>query len=400
MRSKSLSFVLGAAAFALVASDVRAQPVNVLSPSDFVIGIDNNRNRVGNTNTGAEGPTSAFDGNPAGDTKWFSAAREFGGLIITPAGGPATVQSLQFTTANDSPNRDPVTFQLFGTNNPVTTVNNGSGREDVWTFLGSGNTGFATSNLAATVRNTAVAPVDVTNGTAFSSYKIVFPALRLGDTNANTPSNPNGLQINEVRMFNAPAGGGTNVALNPTVAIAIDQHDSASPPAEGPRNAIDGAAGTKYLNFGREGTGLIITPAAGATTVGGLQITTANDAPGRDPASFELYGTNGPITSVENSDGTAEALWTLIASGGLNLPGDPAIGTDQRGVDGPVVTFANSTAYTSYKIIFPDNKSDVANADSIQFGELRLFAAVPEPSSLALVGVAALGLLRRRRRRA
>src|SRR4051812_26429214 len=118
MRSKSLSFALGAAAFALVASDVRAQ-VNLLSPSDFIIGIDNNRNRVGNTNTGAEGPGSVFDGNAAGNTKWFTAAREFGGVIVTPAGGPATVQSLMFTTANDAENRDPVTFQLFGTNNPV-----------------------------------------------------------------------------------------------------------------------------------------------------------------------------------------------------------------------------------------------------------------------------------------
>lgn len=398
MRSKSLPFALGAAAFALFASDVRAQ-VNLLSPSDFIIGIDNNRNRVGNTNTGTEGPASVFDGNVAGNTKWFTAAREFGGVIVTPSGGPATVQSLMFTTANDSENRDPVTFQLFGTNNPVTTVNNGTGLENVWTFIASGNTGFATRDLPATPRNTAVAPVDVANSTAYSSYKIVFPALRLGNAAANTPSNPNGLQINEISLFNAPAGGGTNVALNPTAVIAIDQHDSASPPAESPRQAIDGVVGTKYLNFGREGSGLIITPAAGPTTVRALQLTTANDAPGRDPASYELYGTNSPIVSVENSDGNAEAIWTLISSGALNLPGDPAINTDQRGVDGPIVGFANNTAYTSYKIIFPDNKADTANADSIQFGELRFFSAVPEPSSFALVGVAALGLLRRRRRR-
>jgi hypothetical protein len=247
-----------------------------------------------------------------------------------------------------------------------------------------------------------VGPVNVTNATAYSSYKVVFPALRYGDTGANTPSNPNGIQINEVQMFNAPAGGGTNVALNPTAVVAIDQTDSRYPFAEGPRNAIDGNPTSKYLNFGREGTGLIITPAAGATTVRALQITTANDAPGRDPASFELYGTNSPITSADNSEGTAEALWTLIASGPLNLPGDPAINTDQRGVDGQPVNFANSTAYTSYKLIFPDNKSDApANADSIQFGEVRLFATpVPEPSSIALAGLAAIGLVARRRRKA
>jgi hypothetical protein len=391
MQSKSLSFALGAAAVALVASNVQAQPaVNVLSPNDTVIAIDSIRNVVGNTNTGAEGPASVFDGNPGGvNTKWFSAAREFGGLIVTPAGGPAVVQSLAFTSANDSPNRDPITFQLFGMNGAVTTVNNGTGREDPWTFIGLGNTGFATRDLAATVRNTTVAPVNITNGTAYASYKVVFPALRLGGTNPNTPANPNGIQINEVQMFNAPAGGGSNVALNPTVAIAIDQHDSAYPPTEGPQSAIDGNPATKYLNFGREGTGLIITPAAGSTTVGGLQLTTANDTPGRDPSSYELYGRNGAVTSLDNSDG-ADDTWTLISSGLLNLP-------DGRGVDGEVVNFANGTAYTSYKLLFPTNKTGSA-VNSIQFAEVRLFA-VPEPSSLALVGLALGGAAAGWRRR-
>ena len=89
----------------------RAQ--NVLSPSDQIIAVDGNRNVPGNSNTGTEGPLSAFDENPGGtNTKWFTAGREFSGVIITPAGGPAAVQSLQFTTANDSSNRDPVSYRL------------------------------------------------------------------------------------------------------------------------------------------------------------------------------------------------------------------------------------------------------------------------------------------------
>jgi hypothetical protein len=309
------------------------------------------------------------------------------------------VQSLQFTAGNDAPARDPITFQLFGTNNAVTTVNNGTGLEDTWTIISAGLTGFTTSDLDATVRNSTAAPVNVANGTAYSSYKIVFPALRLGNTAPNTPSNPNGLQLSEVRMFNAANGGGTNVAALPAAVVAIDQSDSGSPPAESPRNAIDNNPATKYLNFGREGTGLIITPAAGATTVGGLQLTTANDAPGRDPASYELYGTNGPIISLANSAGNSEVSWSLISAGALALPGDPAIGLDQRGVEGPAVFFANNTAYSSYKIIFPDNKADVGNADSIQFSELKLFA-VPELSAMvaALLGMGTLIMTARRHR--
>src|ERR1044071_2559147 len=121
------SVLLGAIGTVLLPA-AQAAAGNVLSPGDFIIGIDNNRNLPGNTNTGTEGPASVFDGSDT--TKWFSGAREFGGLIITPAGGAATVQSLQFTTANDSPSRDPITFQLYGTNSAITTVNNGTGVED------------------------------------------------------------------------------------------------------------------------------------------------------------------------------------------------------------------------------------------------------------------------------
>jgi hypothetical protein len=394
LSAKSSSCPFFIAALALVGSLAHGQ--NILSPADFIIGIDNNRSLPGNTNVGAEGPGSVFDGSDT--TKWFSGAREFGGLIVTPTGGPATVQSLSFTTGNDSENRDPTTFQLFGTNNVVTTVNNGTGLEDPWTFISSGITGFTTSDLLATGRNTTTAPVNVTNSTAFSSYKIVFPALRLGNAAPNTPSNPNGIQISEVRMFNAPAGGGTNVAALPISVVAIDQSDSGSPPAESPALAIDNNPGTKYLNFGREGTGMIITPAAGSTTVGGLQLTTANDAPGRDPASYELYGTNGPIISLANSYGNSEASWSLISAGALALPGDPLINTDQRGVEAPAVFFANSTAYTSYKLIFPENKSDTGT-NSMQFAEVKLLA-VPEPSAAAtILGVGALAAARRRRSR-
>ena len=402
MSPRLSSCVLGAAVASLPALNAVAAPI--LSPSDFIIAIDGNRNLPGTSNTGNEGPEKAFDENNT--TKWFSTARAFGGLIVTPNGAPSIVQSLSFTSANDSPERSPVSFQLFGlTSN---TVNNGTGLEAPWTLIGGGSTGLGDPTQPAIAFNTTGAAIDVTNSTAYMSYKILFTKLRSANANPYDPvtgangANPNGIQLSEVRLFDAPAGGGVNVAANPTApVIAIDQTDSFFPPGERPLEAIDGikTGASKYLNFGREGAGLIVTPAAGSSIVKSFQLTTGNDTPGRDPSSYILYGTNAPITSLENSEGTAEA-WTQISQGAISLPGDPAINLDQRNVDGSRIGVDNSVAYTSYKIVFPTVKGPVGGGvNSVQFSEIQFFTTpVPEPATLGLVALAGAGLLGLRRR--
>ena len=75
-----------------------------------------------------------------------------------------------------------------------------------------------------------------------------------------------------------------------------------SPGGERAPNAIDDNPFTKYLNFDKVATGLTITTGGGVVT--GLGLTSANDAPDRDPANFILSGSN--------DDG---ATFTEIASG-------------------------------------------------------------------------------------
>jgi len=130
--------------------------------------------------------------------------------------------------------------------------------------------------------------------------------------------------------------------------------------------AIDGitaGAGAKYLNSGRENSGFIVTPALGSSVVTSFQLWTANDTEARDPASWELYGTNDAIVSVHHGDGMGGENWTPIASGPVSLP-------SERNVIGPLVTFANSTAYKSYKMVFPTVKNAAATTQ-MQIAEIQ-----------------------------
>jgi hypothetical protein len=365
----------------------------VLSPGDFIIAVDGIRNLPGNTNTGGEGPASAFDGNQ--NSKWLSFARAFAGLIVTPATPGTVVQSMSFVSGGDAPERDPVAYRLYGINSAVTSVNNESGLAESWTLISSGATGLAASSSVSTPRNTAGPIVSFANTTAYDSYKVVFTALRSANANVFDPvtlangSNPNSVQVSEVRMFDST---NTNLFLTPPISVvAIDETDSFYPFGERPSEAIDGikTAGSKYLNFGREGSGLIVTPLYGASVINGIQLTTANDTEARDPSLYEIYGTNMSIVSPDNSSGTDE-VWTLITSGSMDLPVD-------RNTDGDVYWFENDASYTSYKVLFTDNKGPDGSANSIQFSEIQLYT-IPETLSSVLLGVAGVGIALRRRR--
>jgi len=129
-----------------------------------------------------------------------------------------------------------------------------------------------------------------------------------------------------------------------------------SPGGERAPNAIDDNPSTKYLNFDKVDTGLTITTGGGVVT--GLGLTSANDAPDRDPANFILSGSN--------DDG---ATFTEIASG--------EIPEFLERFERQTVSFDNDVAYTTYKLIFPE----VVNPDganSMQIAEIELLAGAPE----------------------
>jgi glucose/arabinose dehydrogenase len=152
---------------------------------------------------------------------------------------------------------------------------------------------------------------------------------------------------------------------DPILAIDLDGASS-SPNNETVVNAIDKTL-AKYLNFGEVNSGLIVTPSNGSSIVTGFQVTTANDATERDPTTWQLFGTNQAIASTNHSTGTAES-WTIIASGTLALP-------TARNTLGGVVSFGNTTAYKSYRMVFTGVRNAAA-ANSMQIAEIEFFGTL------------------------
>jgi hypothetical protein len=152
------------------------------------------------------------------------------------------------------------------------------------------------------------------------------------------------------------------------------------PSTESPQAAIDRNPATKYLNYGNGssgatsptkgvGTGFYVSPVLAPSIVTGIQVATANDSPNRDPLTVSIEGTHG-------GNPHAGATWTLIADNvNLGINTDPG-----RQTFGPIVTFPNSTAYRSYRVII---KSQRGSDIGVQYSELNLIGAAdavpPQP---------------------
>jgi hypothetical protein len=134
------------------------------------------------------------------------------------------------------------------------------------------------------------------------------------------------------------------------------------PENEHPALAIDDDVTTKYLHFKGEAepTGVRIELAAEPVIVVGLTLTTANDAPERDPVSFEFYGSNDSI------DGPYE----MIAGGDIvDFAGDDE--WPRFTMNATPIMINSNVAYKYYQVMFPTVR-DPASANSMQIAEIEL----------------------------
>lgn len=145
------------------------------------------------------------------------------------------------------------------------------------------------------------------------------------------------------------------------------------PGGEAPEHIIDGVA-AKYLNFAKTYTGFLINPSfneGNGSVASSMQLWTANDSVDRDPASYEIWGTNEALDFSSTS--FSLSLFTQISAGSLALPaGRGGAGTTPlNNTNSQMVSFGNFNSFKRYLIVFPTIKN--ATANSMQIGEVQLF---------------------------
>lgn len=216
------------AAFVLIASTIKPAHgaailnTDVTTPGDPVIGISGGytdyfgistpsgvgSNGNANVYPSNQPPAAALDNNSA--TKFANYARTSVGFITTLASnGPAVVRGIRFQTADDFPERDPLSVVLHGANvaSPNAALSN-----VVWTPIYSGVSGLGVDPG----RQAFGATITFTNNAAFNTYRLLSSGIRVG-----TATN---VQIGEVELIgfttNVSPGEITVPAVGPLTTVA------------------------------------------------------------------------------------------------------------------------------------------------------------------------------------
>jgi len=162
-----------------------AAQVDITSPGDAVRGVPNDSDWPS-----AEYPGLATDNDIQTKYLHFKGETQSTGFQVTPSVGATVVTGLTFTTANDAESRDPVSFELYGSNTSI---------DGPYTLIASGaisDFAQATAWPRYTMNNT---PISFANKTAYTHYQLLFPSVR-------DAANANSMQIAEVEFLGVQPG--------------------------------------------------------------------------------------------------------------------------------------------------------------------------------------------------
>ncbi|MGY8897410.1 MAG: discoidin domain-containing protein [Paraglaciecola sp.] len=312
-------------------SDGTSGPVQEVTTADNIANATiTGRARISD----GEAETMAFDKDA--QTKWL----DNGG--VPSAEDPAWVQvefaqahavsSVFITSANDAPERDPENFDLLASNDGENWVT-------VASFLGeSFDERFERKEFS------------FSNGLAYSFYRLNITKNK-GDTSL--------MQLAEIQLV-GPIYASTD-HTDPVGTGSITGRARISD-GEAETMAFDNDTQTKWLDNGGvpsvEDPSWVQVDFPEAVAVNVLGITSANDAPERDPENFTLVGSNDSGTT-----------WTVI--------GDWLGESFDERFERKLFSASNALAYSSYRLNITKNKGDTS---LMQLAEIELIG--PEMPSV------------------
>jgi len=165
---------------------------DITAPGDTVRGVPNDGDWPGN-----EAPSLAIDDDTR--TKYLHFKGDFSpdagptGFQVTTSIGGSIVTGLTFTTANDAPGRDPIAFELSGSNQSI---------DGPYALIAGGNIVDFMQGTAWPRLTENTTPITFGNRTAYVHYQLLFTAIR-GPVGGSV----NSMQIAEVELLGSPAGG-------------------------------------------------------------------------------------------------------------------------------------------------------------------------------------------------
>ena len=177
---RKMSLIVVAVSIALLSTMSLAAPVDITQPGDAIQGVPNDSDWPAN-----EAPPLAIDDDTATKYLHFKGFSQPTGFQVTPSKSQSIVTGMSFTTANDATERDPISFELYGSNDSI---------DGPYTLIASGD--IVDFNLEAvwprfTINET---PISFDNDAPYDHYQVLFTAVR--DAAA-----ANSMQISEVELF-------------------------------------------------------------------------------------------------------------------------------------------------------------------------------------------------------
>jgi hypothetical protein len=197
---RKLSLIVVVVCTLLLGGMAQAAGLDITAPGDAVQGVPNDNDWPGN-----ESPPLAIDDNTATKYLHFKGFTQSTGFQVTPSASQTIVVGVTFTTANDAVERDPVGFELYGSNVSI---------DGPYTLIASGDIVDFSQTTAWPRFTMNETPILFDNDVAYDHYQVLFTAVR-------NPGSANSMQISEVELL-----GMSLISLSPEPADGVMIRDT------------------------------------------------------------------------------------------------------------------------------------------------------------------------------